>query len=174
VKQFSRAVSASPRFGLLETGRAGHDGDKDARTAARAGLDASATPEERYRHLEKIVIGEVSSVLGTDAGSLDPTRPLQTLGFDSLMAVELIVAIERATGYGFSRMSLLRPNVTTTELIAEVAGTLGGKASELTGEISDEAGTAVSADVEISIEELSDREVDVLLRKLAAEELSDG
>lgn len=174
LRQFSRTVSASPRFGLLRTGSADQASDKDARTAARAGLDASATPEERYRHVRQILAREVSGVLGIDPQSLDLARPLQNLGFDSLMAVELIVAVERATGYGLTRMSLLRSDVTTMELIAEVAGVSGGKASELAAETSDEAGTAVSVDAEMRIDDLSDHEVDVLLRELATEELSDG
>ncbi|MDP3406124.1 MAG: SDR family NAD(P)-dependent oxidoreductase, partial [Brevundimonas sp.] len=96
LKQFSRTVSASPRFHFVGVSSTGQGADKGATSESESRLDGNATPEERYRQLQIILAREVSGVLGTDPDTLDLNRPLQSLGFDSLMAVELTVAIERA------------------------------------------------------------------------------
>jgi acyl transferase domain-containing protein/NADPH:quinone reductase-like Zn-dependent oxidoreductase/NAD(P)-dependent dehydrogenase (short-subunit alcohol dehydrogenase family)/SAM-dependent methyltransferase/acyl carrier protein len=170
LSQFSRTVAASPRFSLLASSQAGQSANKDAQPGFEGGLVRDATPEERYRQLERILLSEVSGVLGIDPQSLDLNRPLQSMGFDSLMAVELILSIERATGYGFSRMSLLRANATTNELIGEVAGALGGMVSE-----SDDVEPAIAEERgEVKVDNLSDREVEALLRELVTEGQGNG
>lgn len=177
LKQFSRTVSTSPRFQLLGASQAGQSADRGTSPEAESRLDSSATPEERYRQLQVIMAREVSGVLGTDPETLDLNRPLQSLGFDSLMAVELTVAIERATGYGFSRMSLLRAEATTAELVREVAGALGAREGE--------DGTAPPAETATAdlpavppaaqgVDTLSDQEVDALLRELVNDEIDNG
>jgi NADPH:quinone reductase-like Zn-dependent oxidoreductase/SAM-dependent methyltransferase/acyl carrier protein len=160
--------ASSPRFSLLLHGRtdgATTEGSGGART--RIDLGAFATPEERRQHLEEVLIREVSAVLGTDPASLDLTRPLANFGFDSLMAAELIVAIEKATGHGFSRMSLLRQDVTTAELVDQIASVMSGMPSTATD------GSRDNMVGELRIEELSDREVEGMLRELATEDARD-
>jgi acyl carrier protein len=56
-------------------------------------------------------------VLGIPAGKLDPRQPLDALGFDSLMAVELVVAIEQKVGIRLQKMSLLRAGMTVLDLV---------------------------------------------------------
>jgi acyl carrier protein len=56
-------------------------------------------PAERERALLEVVRREVGTVLGMGgSGGLDPLRPLQELGLDSLMAVELRNALGAALG----------------------------------------------------------------------------
>jgi acyl carrier protein len=72
-------------------------GTKAARPAAVTAANAdsfkqrllSSLPEERERALLDLVRTEISSVLGLPSLNLAPDRPLQELGLDSLMSLEL-------------------------------------------------------------------------------------
>ncbi|MER5886562.1 SDR family NAD(P)-dependent oxidoreductase [Streptomyces sp. NPDC001941] len=76
----------------------------DAATAAPADDPLRATllalPEDaREDHLRALLATEAAAVLGTaDPGSLDPERGFNDLGFDSMMAVDLSVRVQRRTG----------------------------------------------------------------------------
>src|SRR5690606_19809773 len=151
--------------------------EKGTASEAESRLDGNATPEERYRQLQLILAREVSGVLGTNPDTLDLNRPLQSLGFDSLMAVELTVAIERATGYGFSRMSLLRADATTAELVREIAEVLGAREGEAPADAPAAAPVAeapVAPPATTTVDALSDSEVDALLRELVTDEIDNG
>ncbi|HWO22085.1 MAG TPA: thioesterase domain-containing protein, partial [Kofleriaceae bacterium] len=73
-----------------------------ARAAAEAGVAArlrALPPAERERALRERIRAEVASVLGiADPSTLAPERPLQELGLDSLMALELRTRLAAATG----------------------------------------------------------------------------
>jgi acyl carrier protein len=177
LKQFSRGVSTSPRFQLVSASAASQGTEKGTASEAESRLDGNATPEERYRQLQLILAREVSGVLGTNPDTLDLNRPLQSLGFDSLMAVELTVAIERATGYGFSRMSLLRADATTAELVREIAEVLGAREGEAPADAPAAAPVAeapVAPPATTTVDALSDSEVDALLRELVTDEIDNG
>ncbi|MNF85732.1 acyl carrier protein [compost metagenome] len=49
---------------------------------------------------------EISEILRIPASKLDSTRPLQELGLDSLMSVELVVAVEERFGIRLPVMEL--------------------------------------------------------------------
>jgi acyl transferase domain-containing protein/NADPH:quinone reductase-like Zn-dependent oxidoreductase/NAD(P)-dependent dehydrogenase (short-subunit alcohol dehydrogenase family)/acyl carrier protein len=75
------------------------------RRAAAAGHDSSlvrqlagASVPDQERLLVDLVRSEAGVVLGSSASALDSTRPLQELGLDSLMAVELRARLQQATG----------------------------------------------------------------------------
>jgi acyl carrier protein len=56
-------------------------------------------PAERRSALSDTVRGQVAAVLGfSDGSAIDPQRPFQDLGFDSLTAVEFRNQLGRATG----------------------------------------------------------------------------
>ncbi|WP_437581910.1 type I polyketide synthase [Sorangium sp. So ce887] len=60
---------------------------------------ASLAPQERQRMLLDVVRADVATVLGvTSHLDIDPRRPLQELGLDSLMAIELRNRLAAATG----------------------------------------------------------------------------
>jgi acyl transferase domain-containing protein/acyl carrier protein len=71
-------------------------GAVEATLAARL---VAAPQEERARIALEAVVGHIAAVLGhASAGDIDPDRPLQELGFDSLTAVELRNRLGAASG----------------------------------------------------------------------------
>jgi acyl carrier protein len=58
----------------------------------------SVTPEEQVQSLEAMLRNEVSKVLGIPASRLDSEQDLSGLGLDSLMSVELEMALEAELG----------------------------------------------------------------------------
>jgi NADPH:quinone reductase-like Zn-dependent oxidoreductase/acyl carrier protein len=58
----------------------------------------SASPEEQLRALEGLLRHQASSVLGIPASRIDPEQNLANLGLDSLMSVELEMALETELG----------------------------------------------------------------------------
>jgi NADPH:quinone reductase-like Zn-dependent oxidoreductase/acyl carrier protein len=78
----ARRVAAM--FGELDANRGAEEEGERVRSALR-----QAKPGERGEILREYIRGEVARVLGASAAKLDPDRPLNQMGFDSLMAVEL-------------------------------------------------------------------------------------
>ncbi|HWO18950.1 MAG TPA: SDR family NAD(P)-dependent oxidoreductase [Kofleriaceae bacterium] len=99
------AASLRPRSGVVPPMLRGLVQVRAARPVANnAGSEASfqqrlgALPvAERMRALLDLVRAEVGGVLGLSAGALRPDRPLQELGLDSLMALELRNRLAAAT-----------------------------------------------------------------------------
>ncbi|MDP2355764.1 MAG: type I polyketide synthase [Beijerinckiaceae bacterium] len=89
------ALLASPAFKALDGGRAEAvpDGGEGlaAAIAGKSMPDALATILHALRH-------EVAQILRMPASEVDPHRPLAQMGFDSLMALELQLAVERLGG----------------------------------------------------------------------------
>jgi NADPH:quinone reductase-like Zn-dependent oxidoreductase/acyl carrier protein len=80
----------------------------------------SSTPESERRPMVLACIREhAARVLGTGAAQIDVDQPLSDLGLDSLMAVELAVAVERDLAQPVSVMQLLSAG--TIQAIAEMA-----------------------------------------------------
>jgi acyl carrier protein len=78
------------------------------------------TPEADRKEMVLACIREhAARVLGTGAGQIDVDQPLSDLGLDSLMAVELAVAVERDLAQPVSVMQLLSAG--TIAAIAKLA-----------------------------------------------------
>jgi len=82
-----------------------------------AGLDA----EEAAALLQTVVAEEIATIMRLPSGSIDPLRPLSEMGMDSLMAVELRLAIESRLRVDLPLMSLAEGTS-----IASIAGRLAG------------------------------------------------
>jgi acyl carrier protein len=87
-------VADAARFSLLFPRRAG------PRTEEGFSLDAlrAASPDEGVRLLAGVVLEEISRILRLPEAGLAPDAPLAALGMDSLMGVELSLALEQKFG----------------------------------------------------------------------------
>ncbi len=167
LSKFARVVSTSGRFDLLRGTSAKQAGSEGGTRRNDASFSASDTPETYRARLQAIVLKDVADVLGMNAANLDVGTALPDLGFDSLMAVELSVALEHSTGYGFNRMSLLRPDITASDLIDTIATELSGAPMAQSAEPSAQSAAAEVAESETNLAALSDAEVDAMLRQLS-------
>jgi NAD(P)-dependent dehydrogenase (short-subunit alcohol dehydrogenase family)/acyl carrier protein len=95
--------------------------DRSAELSARLG---KLSAKERERALLELVRGAVETVLG--ARSVDATRPLQELGMDSLMAVELRNHLGRATGLRLPA-TLLFDHPTAADIAERLGAELSGR-----------------------------------------------
>ena len=82
---------------------------------------ASLEPEEAQALLRTVVAEEAATILRLPAGSIDPQRPLSELGMDSLMAVELRLALE-----GRLRVDLPLVSLAEGTSVASIAARLAG------------------------------------------------
>jgi phthiocerol/phenolphthiocerol synthesis type-I polyketide synthase C len=82
---------------------------------------AEMNPDAALALLKTVVAEEAARILRLPAGGFDPRRPLSEMGMDSLMAVELRLALE-------SRLRIDLPLVSLTEgtSVASIAARLGG------------------------------------------------
>ena len=78
----------------------------DAAEADLARLLLDASPEEARAIMGQILADEVAAITKTPAGKIDLDRSLTDLGMDSLMAVELRMALERRFGANLPLLSL--------------------------------------------------------------------
>ncbi|MCB1474493.1 MAG: SDR family NAD(P)-dependent oxidoreductase [Rhodobiaceae bacterium] len=146
----SRIARRSPRFdAMYPNGRSTGSGPQ--------GAGAALGPE-----LDGRVLSEIAGILGMDVDALDVDQPLPSLGFDSLMAVELMVAIEKTAGVKMERMALLRTDLTPADLIAEIRRHAGTEEMPAAPQEEEPEG-------DIQVENLSDSELDSLLEELSAD-----
>ncbi|HEX4954981.1 MAG TPA: SDR family NAD(P)-dependent oxidoreductase [Thermoanaerobaculia bacterium] len=96
-----------------------------AEAAGLAAELAALAPEQRGPRLQAQVLARAAAVMALDAGTdIDPAQPLQELGMDSLMAVELRNRLARDLGLVLPA-SLVFDYPTPERLAAHLAGELG-------------------------------------------------
>jgi acyl carrier protein len=136
-------VMATPMFSEI-CFRAAAAGDEALSDQLR-GLD----PEAALALLKTVVADEAARILRLPADGLDPARPLSQLGMDSLMAVELRLALE-------ARLRIDLPLVSLAEgtSVASIAARLG---AALATEVNDAEIAALTARHEAFAEELTAR-----------------
>jgi acyl carrier protein len=84
---------ASPLF--AEMGGAGGEEGGEFDLAA---MVADCTPEEARAKVTGLLVEEVARIMKLAGDRIEPSRPLTELGMDSLMAVELRLAVEQRFG----------------------------------------------------------------------------
>ncbi|AIR89973.1 type I polyketide synthase [Pseudomonas cremoricolorata] len=98
-------TSSSPRFIELARAHSGdQDDDNDGEDIQR--MLAELSDEELLERFAEMLKHEVCEILRLPAARLDTQRPLQELGLDSLMSVELVVALEERFGIRLPVMEL--------------------------------------------------------------------
>ena len=117
LSRFSYAVANSPRFSELIQREYGKAVGGVSETEDRIRTTLPASGEERHKLLEEVLIQVVSRVLGLSPSGMDIHQPLSSMGFDSLMAVELSLAVENAVGVVLPKVEYLRRDLTVAVLV---------------------------------------------------------
>lgn len=168
-----RSIRKSPRFApVIADSRPDAD---PALQAARDAISPETTPEARRAWLAGTVKAEVARVLGLSSEQVNVTTPLVDHGFDSLISAELILALELAVGVTLRQGALLRADLTVATMVDELENLLGS-APVATGDTGTTQPAALpdTQGAGIRIEELSDSEVDALLKLIETEGATDG
>jgi acyl transferase domain-containing protein/NADPH:quinone reductase-like Zn-dependent oxidoreductase/acyl carrier protein len=129
-----------------------------------------ATQEEREAIVQTYIRDQVARVLGTSAAKLDVDRPLNELGLDSLMSVELKNRVEGDVALSLP-MSELMQSPTINSLSTAVLGQLAMPTS--TPSELPLARQESVAELSATVDRLSDEEVDSLLREMVGQEASE-
>ncbi|MFQ6029232.1 MAG: acyl carrier protein, partial [Dehalococcoidia bacterium] len=175
-RQLYRAAGESPFFSHLtggeEAGRSRAQGKlmRDALLAAEIG--------ERQRLLESYIQEQLGRVLQLDLPRLDLQKPLDSVGLDSLMAIELKTRMETDLAVTLPMVSLMQGSSISklaTQLLAlltELSSKSGLAQTQeadamhpITRDVSQEDAEQLLA----KLDRLPDEEVDLLLRKMLAE-----
>ena len=90
-------------------------------------------PEEIVALVQACVTEELAHVLGLDAAQVAQDRSVQSMGLDSLMAVELAVGLEQRTGVRLPAM-MLQDSPTVAQIAQRVSVRLVGRGEDSSGE----------------------------------------
>jgi acyl transferase domain-containing protein/NADPH:quinone reductase-like Zn-dependent oxidoreductase/NADP-dependent 3-hydroxy acid dehydrogenase YdfG/acyl carrier protein len=175
--RYMTAIVSSPRFGVVLDGIEDHlDGLSDAEQEG-GGLALPECPEERQEVVIESLKKVVSNILGLAPEELEISRPLDQLGLDSLMAVELAIGIEQVTSIELPKMALLKAGLTLTGIAALVETELeavGGDAAGGGRRAGSDGGAAADGasdyvDLDTLVESLSGDDLDAALKTLYEE-----
>jgi NAD(P)-dependent dehydrogenase (short-subunit alcohol dehydrogenase family)/acyl carrier protein len=122
-------ILASPIFAEIRADAGSSPGD-DTLIERLAGLDA----DEALALLKTAVAEEAANILRLPAAGIDPLRPLSEMGMDSLMAVELRLALESRLRIDLPLMSLAE-GTSVASIATRLANAVSARphASELVG-----------------------------------------
>jgi acyl carrier protein len=168
-----RPSAHSPLLRDLQATVSGAPGDAATESGLFEAVQA-ADPQERQRLLETHLRDLVAGKLGLAPAGLDVAAPLNSLGVDSLITLELRIQVERELGIVVPVARLLDgPSVVS------LAGWLGEQLGEVgpagripvpgTGASPDVSAPAAETDLLAQVSDLSDEAVDALLAKMIAD-----
>lgn len=156
-RQTNSAAVGSPKFAGLFESAAGGGGAATGLVEELVPLDADG----RRQHLTQTLAEDVAKVLRLPVDRLDMSRPLTDMGVDSLLMVEVQLAVERRVGLEVTVMELSR-GYSVAQLAAHLLDRLAAAAPSAKG-----TATPVVAAAD-RVDEMSDAEVAAMLDRLIA------
>jgi NAD(P)-dependent dehydrogenase (short-subunit alcohol dehydrogenase family)/acyl carrier protein len=151
--KFEPKGGKSPRFAHL-TGKREGGGSQSVADSLRQ-LPAA----ERFSIVELMLAEQIAQTLRIPADRIDLKRPLTEMGIDSLMTVEMQIAINMAFGIELSALELTR-GFSITQLTTPVLERMG-----LSEAVAAAPERTPAATVEPNVDELSEAELDALLAR---------
>ncbi len=139
------AIIATPRYAELTTEDALRQHQSDGANWLREAV-LSAAPEEQLAILDTFLREQVGKILRVSPAKIDSKRPLNEIGIDSLMAVELIHQIESQTGIAIPTGQLMGGTPTVQKLAEILLTALTGGKAEYAGADTLQEPAAASAD----------------------------
>lgn len=157
----SRTLPSShvPRFEMLRH-MAGSISSSDEASIDIQALITGKSIEEIRQIVQTLVTTEIAQILCTNPDRIEPTRSLNDLGMDSLMAVELAIGIEKRFGIELPVM-LISEGPSVERISTRLAEQLGGSA-EVSGR--DDLSAIVSA---IAIQHAAGYSIDEVAQTVA-------
>lgn len=157
---YNPTISASPRFSMLISKEAVND---VADNFIDNGIALFPDDIEKRMLLLKEKLSQIAGdLLGISKEKMKTDIPLEDIGFDSLMAVELTLRIKQATNIELQKMSLLTSGLDVNGLAKIVSDEFdksnGSQGNEITQKESEE--------IDDLVEELDDEDVDALLNEM--------
>ena len=148
------AAKSSRFHNLIEAGP-GAQSPADARRAELAEELAAMDEGARRGFVEDIIVGELARILKFPKSRVDVSASLSSLGVDSLMAVELTQAFQRALGLELTTVDLLN-GPSTTDLAKSVLESVVTREDELLAHIDELSEAELDALLEAELDELGD------------------
>ena len=115
VSKYNPTTETSPKYSrLVLNSTVSHQtgiGEKDSFL-----ITSEMEPQERILKITEELKKEIAAILGASVSKLEVDSPISVLGFDSLMAVELVVRIERVFNVKLPKITLLRAGLNINEL----------------------------------------------------------
>ncbi len=141
------AIIETPRYALLTTEDALRQHQSDGANWLRDAV-LGAAPADQIGILDTFLREQVAKILRTSPTKIDSKRPLNEIGIDSLMAVELIHQIEGQTGIAIPTGQLMG-GAPTVQKLAEILLSMmtGGKAESVANAQESEALTSAESDL---------------------------
>ncbi len=112
-------LMATPLFAEMTGGTADEAAEVDLKA-----LLAECSPEEARERITVLLVDEVARIMKLAADRVEPQRALAELGMDSLMAVELRLAVEQRFGISIPLLALSE-GATLTAMAGRIARGLG-------------------------------------------------
>ena len=138
---------SSPRFAFVGHGESRADFQETPGNIQQ--LLAGKSPAEVLDIVRSLIIDEVAQVLGLAAEQVATDRGMQSMGLDSLMAVELAVGLEQRTGVRLPAM-MLQDSPTVEQIAKRIVARLTGSVDEYISEDALLAGLARRHAVDLS------------------------
>jgi acyl transferase domain-containing protein/NAD(P)-dependent dehydrogenase (short-subunit alcohol dehydrogenase family)/acyl carrier protein len=148
--KFEPTGGKSPRFAHLTGKREGGASQSVADSLRQ--LPA----EERFAIVEMMLAEQVAQTLRIPVGRVDPKRPLTDMGIDSLMTVELQLAINMTFGIELSALELTR-GFSISQLTSPIIERMGVSQDGIGGQ------AKRPAVEELNVDDLSEAELDLLI-----------
>lgn len=131
---------------LAFAARLSEDDDRAASGSTLREELESLPQEEALERICRVIVAETARVLEIDGTLIDPGRGLQSLGLDSLMAMELALSLEQKTGLRLPPM-LLQDGPSARQLASRMARRLRDEEDETSDDLLSELARRHSEDI---------------------------
>jgi len=167
------AWAASPKY--MELASEGQGGNAAGGENALVQSLKAMGEDERRQRVEDILAGHLAQVAQMPLDRVDRQVSLLNLGLDSLMAMELQMAVENSVGIKVSTLELMKGNnlVQLSQVVSTAIMEKAGQGGSTSGEAGAKGGSAqpVSASVSDQIDAIKDEDLDSLLSQLLQEQV---
>jgi thioester reductase-like protein len=115
--KYMPAIEKLPRYSGLYRTNAKVEAAEGLLDDRESNVELPDSPKERKELIANLLGKEIAYILGVPKGKMDHQQSFDAFGFDSLMAVELGVVIERLFQLELPKITFLQPGLNVSELV---------------------------------------------------------